>query len=165
MLYKLAFSTFIISMLFAFQNCSKGFNTTQSLSQTTQCTEKLRAKAYAEGEWLKDQCRDLSAFRCNVSVFSPDIEDRSYDTRKCLEINGKEACVGLDVLKFSTKNLLASASEATIDFQPGGSYNRSEYNCTHPDLYKEGVAIITAEADSLEDSLLLAQQKCLEGGQ
>ncbi|MCB9026570.1 MAG: hypothetical protein H6625_09660 [Bdellovibrionaceae bacterium] len=159
---KLGFLISAFLVLIAFQNC-KSFDTQKNLVQTSQCTEEIREKALEQMEWTSEICNQASAFKCNLAVFSPEVKDTHFFSEECIRMDGDTWCLKIATISYDTSGLRQNQREPAEAFDLGGSYNRKEYTCVLTELNHKGVPIIQTESDSLQETLLLAQNECLMG--
>lgn len=149
-------ATFVV---FAFQNCGKGYGAKDALSSTKQCQAKAKAEA-AQSTLSATQlrCSDFNSYQCEQRVFSPDVEDMIHSLKEC--IAGTEICVDLEVRQFNTSGAKAGATPEQM--QAGGDYNHDEIRCFHRHTVL-GFVVFEGEGDSLEVALAKAMAACESG--
>jgi hypothetical protein len=143
-----------------FQNCGKFSTQNFKDSFTSLCAgqtlSKLRALAAAAPLTAFD-CHDPQAYRCNVRIFRPGVGYRRDLANQCTRDG---ACFDLQVMNFDTQ---AAAKEDHLpagSFDEGGEYNHAVFECEAANVKVEGVSILFAEADSLENAWIQVQNAC-----
>lgn len=155
-----------VGILLPFQNCGKGFQSTnvdlESLSSSSQCRVAVKSEALQKLEVTRValNCSDFNQYSCERRVFKPGIQNLSHSLKECTADGS--VCVDVDVFEYNTD--VARAGASSDSFAPGAEYNRQDVHCRHKFSYK-GVAVFEGEGDSLEQALAGALAACEKGSQ
>lgn len=146
---------------FAYQNCAQSFRTV-SIDQnlTQQCKLAIRdAAARSEGFVGDVDCESVERYRCELRIFSPDLQDREIpNDRRCFQTEW-DICVVTDVREISTAGTRAVAGLDPAEFEPGGEFHRQEARCHHERRVR-GIAVFEGSGPRLADAFTLARAAC-----
>lgn len=148
----------VFVIVFAFQNCSKGFSGT-SADLSVQCVQKVQLEKMS---FLKEagqlHCEAMDRYRCEVRSFSPAVETGEIQGQTCASVNGEPFCVSLITRNFNTA---AGRSLQDLDataYAVGGEFNRQEINCAY---VEDQFGVLRAEAASPQVALEQVVSACL----
>ena len=159
--YILAFAS-LTFILVAFQNCSS-FESDDNKGSSSQCVNKLRSKIIQKGGWAASECTSAHHYACSARVFSPDVLNDNYEEEECLDFQGMNTCMPLQVKSFSTAHLLDADDNPNGAFDENGSYNKVEYYCEHRFIVEGGVSMIFGSGLELKEAMDSAVEMCLQG--
>jgi hypothetical protein len=109
-------------------------------------------------------CEDVSLYKCDVKVFSPDEQSSKSREDYCFG-EDNSSCLFIDKLTFSTAEQKTSDQFSTeADFLPGGQYNYTEVICYHKEHLKEGLYQVLGEGSTVEMAIQKAIQSCKGSG-
>ena len=130
--------------------------TTSQVSMIT-TTETIAIK---EKSLDKSVCEELTLYRCDARVFSPDVQTSRYQEDYCFSDDNSQ-CIFIDTMHFSTADQKLSDKFATDnDFKAGGQYNDSEVICYHIDLLQDGKSLVKGDGDSVAEAIQEAITNC-----
>lgn len=120
---------------------------------------KMASASQTVGE---DFCTNIQNYSCSRRIFSPETTTREAVEQECTKVEefGGSTCMSLPSHYFDTREAAKRDDTSSIALQPGGEYNRSEYQC-HQNLLKDGDDYLAvAQGDDLREALMLAQLEC-----
>jgi hypothetical protein len=122
-------------------------------------TQKFAASAVTVGG---DFCAKPTGYDCNLRVFSPTATNGQAEVDECAHVAelGGDVCFKVKSFTFSTRDASRASGVSATALQPGGEFNRLEYQCSQHDLFDGSNFLAVGEADSLKDALAQAFTKC-----
>lgn len=155
---------FSVGIMLAFQNCGEGFSSvdqSKSLVKSdisSQCTAKMLNDRLDLLIMRNDiSCTDLKAIECDVSTFSPEVENSHFIESDCSSFGS--TCIQIHRYFFNTKD----ASQRSLPL--GDEYNRMEIRCSLFDKSPDGKnqnALLTEQGNSLSEAVHHLIETCTE---
>lgn len=161
----MAFLGLTVMVLLAFQNCSKGFKTSEAQKDaaaffSSQCLAKMSANRFNSlTENQSIDCEDARNYSCDVSVFSPNVSNGQEERQLCDSELPIAGCIPLKTYLFNTANAEDNSNVAEVQlFEHGSSYNREEIRCSILD--SSGVALKSVDSDSYVQAISSLVKEC-----
>lgn len=147
-----------------YQNCAKGFRASSrseidQIMASSQCKAPLTLsklnQLIAQGEI---NCDSAEFYSCDISVFSPDVQNGKTENQSCDAVPGISGCVPVLTHYFYSGDPKLASPQDQVLYQPGGSYNRQEIRCT---LYSSSLADgQSLDAESIQSGLTILKNEC-----
>ena len=153
------------TLVIGFVNCSQFEPSPVALhSLNAQCVADLRKTAVPSFD-VASVCDDAANYVCDHRIFKPGIATARRYEKPCFDLPGLgRACVLTNVFLYDTE---ANRHEEGLEpgaMDPGGIYNHEEVQCANTAVRSGQVSLINAEAESQEEALRVAYDKCRRGG-
>ena len=151
-----------LGFLIGFQNC-QSFDKKNLENLSSNCKDKLRAKAIQLGGWSESECQNNNHYSCDLKIYGTEIENSVEENVVCTDVAGENVCLTIQVNTYNTSALLSDSTISEKSFIEGGALNRSEYRCIQNGIIDYGHPVITSIASGLHEALALAKASCMQG--
>jgi hypothetical protein len=129
----------------------------QAAKISLQATGKLTVRLSVTE--IETACKTAVSYKCSARIFNTTVSNGVSTETQCSGLDAlNKPCLAVESHKYNTSHMLDRAPAS--DFESGGDYNKSEFQCHNEALPLDATSLL-GEGASLDAALSQAFTKCL----